>query len=98
MIEFFTAHVRNSHTRRAYLEAVRQFSAWCEARGPDELAAVQPIHVAGYVEEQQRRLSAPTVKQHLAALHMLLDWLVTSQIIPTNPAHAARGFSSASKT
>src|SRR5215471_12125789 len=32
----------------------------------------------------------PTVKQHLAALRMLFDWLVTGHVIETNPAHAVR--------
>jgi site-specific recombinase XerC len=31
------------------------------------------------------------VKQHLAALRMLFDWLVTGHVIETNPAHAVRG-------
>lgn len=33
----------------------------------------------------------PTVKQHLVALHMLLDWLVTGHFLDVNPAHAVRG-------
>ena len=35
--------------------------------------------------------SKPTVKQHLAAIRMLFDWLVTGQVIPQNPAHSVRG-------
>ena len=35
--------------------------------------------------------SVPTVKQHLAALRMLGDWLVVSQVLPVNPAAAVRG-------
>src|SRR3954466_11260578 len=35
--------------------------------------------------------SKPTVKQHLAAIRMLFDWLVTGQVMPTNPAHSVRG-------
>jgi site-specific recombinase XerC len=31
------------------------------------------------------------VKQQLAAIGMLLDWLITGQIIPHNPAAAVRG-------
>jgi integrase/recombinase XerD len=31
------------------------------------------------------------VKQHLAAVRMLFDWLVTGQVVPANPAHAVRG-------
>ena len=35
--------------------------------------------------------SVPTVKQHLAAIRMLCDWLVVSQVLPVNPAAAVRG-------
>ena len=35
--------------------------------------------------------AAPTVKQHLAAIRMLGDWLVVSQVLPVNPAAAVRG-------
>ncbi len=56
-----------------------------------ELRQVQPMHVAAYVEELGRTLAAPTVKQHLACLRMLFDWLVTGQVLPSNPAHSVRG-------
>jgi site-specific recombinase XerD len=49
------------------------------------------MHVASYIEQLQAERSAPTVKQHLACLRMLFDWLVTGQVIPANPAHAVRG-------
>lgn len=90
-VEFFTAQINNDHTRRAYLNAAKRFAAWCDRYGIDELGDVQPVHVAAYVKELQGELSAPTVKQHLAALRMLFDWLVTGHIIQTNPAHAVRG-------
>src|SRR6202790_4067210 len=88
--EFFTAHIRNRNTRRAYFIAVAQFSAWGEAR---KLAfdRVQAVHVAGYIEFLMPNHAKPTVKQHLAAIRMLFDWLVTGQVIPLNPAHAVRG-------
>ena len=35
--------------------------------------------------------SAPTVKQHLAAIRVLCDWLVIHQVLPVNPAAAVRG-------
>jgi site-specific recombinase XerC len=89
--EFFTAQINNDHTRKAYLNAARRFAAWCEAHGLAELAAVQPIHVAAFIKELQGRFTPPTVKQHLAALRMLFDWLVTGHIIEVNPAHAVRG-------
>jgi hypothetical protein len=43
---FFTAHVRNPNTRRAYFHAACRFSHWCEHRGLRTLAAVKPPHVA----------------------------------------------------
>ena len=46
-------------------------------------------HVATYIRTHLG--SAPTVKQHLAAIRMLGDWLVVSQVLPVNPAAAVRG-------
>jgi site-specific recombinase XerD len=69
----------------AYYNDVRQFFAWCERRGIDGLKRIEPIHVALYVEELQHSFSKPTVKQHLAAVRMLFDWLVTGQVTRTNP-------------
>ena len=91
MLEFFTAQINNDHTRKAYLVATRRFSAWCGEHGLHRLEDVQPIHVAAFVKEMQRELAPPTVKQHLAALRMLFDWLVTGHVIEHNPAHAVRG-------
>ena len=91
VVEFFTAQVNNDHTRKAYLNAARRFAVWCESRGLRKLAQVQPFHVAAFVKELQGQFSPPTVKQHLAALRMLFDWLVTGHVIDTNPAHAVRG-------
>jgi site-specific recombinase XerD len=89
--EFFSSHLRNPNTRRAYREAVRQFSAFCAEHGIGDLAQVEPIHVAAFVESQLQIHSKPTVKQRLAALRMLFDWMVVGQVIPVNPAHAVRG-------
>ena len=33
---------------------------------------------------------APTIKQHLAAIRRLLDWLVIGQVVPANPAARQR--------
>ena len=88
--EFFTANIRNRNTRRAYFVAVSRFSHWCEQRKLT-LEQIQPIHVAAYIEEIGVKHATPTVKQHLAAIKMLFDWLVTGQIIPINPAHSVRG-------
>ena len=87
-LEFFAARIANARTRAAYGRAVGQFLAWCAARGLG-LTAVSPLHVAAYIRTHPG--SAPTVKQHLAAIRMLGDWLVVSQVLPVNPAAAVRG-------
>lgn len=90
-MEFFAVTIRNPHTRRAYMRAVADFLAWCEDAGVRSIAEVQPLHVAAWVEMQTRERAAPTAKQRLAAVRHLFDWLVTGQIVPTNPAASVRG-------
>ncbi len=92
-LQFFLAHIRNPHTRRAYARQVRTFLAWCARRGVADVRAVQPEHVAAYVELLGRRqdLKATSVKQALAAIRMLCDWLVVRGVLTTSPAAAVRG-------
>jgi site-specific recombinase XerC len=75
-LEFF-ASARNPHTRRASARAATDFLAWCAGAGVTSITAVQPLHVAAWIERQTQTLSAPIVKQHLAAIRHLFDWLVT---------------------
>jgi len=86
-LEFFA----NRNTRRAYAQATREFLAWCEHAGVASIADVKPLHVAAYIEQLGRERSAPTVKQRLAAIRHLFDWLVTGQVMPVNPASSVRG-------
>jgi len=90
-LEFFTANIRNPNTRKAYARAVEEFASWCGVNGLHELGAIEPTHVAAYVEQLQLRLSPPSVKLSLAALRMLFDWLVVGQVMPMNPASSVRG-------
>ncbi|HEY8138824.1 MAG TPA: site-specific integrase, partial [Methylocystis sp.] len=90
-LEFFTTNIRNPHTRRAYARAAVEFFDWLAARGVRELAAIESVHVAAYIEQLQKARSAPTAKLRLAALRHLFDWLVIGQIMPMNPASAVRG-------
>ena len=89
-IQFFAAEIRNANTRAAYLHAVEQFLGWMETLGVD-LLDVAPLHVAAYIEKLCTVRSAPTVKQHLAGLRSLFDYLVVGQVMPFNPAAAVRG-------
>ncbi|SAL67238.1 phage integrase family protein [Caballeronia udeis] len=90
-LEFFASNIRNPNTRRAYAHAVGEFLAWCAQAGVGSITAVQPLHVATWIELQTQTLSAPTVKQHLAAIRHLFDWLATGQVVPHNPAASVRG-------
>jgi len=90
-VEFFASAIRNPHTRRAYARAAGDFLAWCAGAGVPSIVAVQPLHVASWVELQTRTHAAPTVKQRLAAIRHLFDWLVTGQVVPVNPAASVRG-------
>jgi site-specific recombinase XerD len=90
-LEFFTAKIRNAHTRRAYTRAAEEFFDWLTAKGVTQLGDIASVHVATYIEELSRARSAPTAKLRLAALRHLFDWMVIGQIMPTNPAAAVRG-------
>jgi integrase len=47
------------------------------------------MHVAAYIEQHPG--SPQTIKQHLAGIKMLFDYLVISQIVPVNPAAPVKG-------
>jgi integrase/recombinase XerD len=90
-LEFFAAQIRNKNTRMAYYRAVCHFFGWIEQHRIGELADIEPVHVAAYIEVLQETAAKPTVKQHLAAIRMLFDWLIVGQVLAVNPAHAVRG-------
>ena len=101
-LDFFAASIENDNTRLAYYRAVCSFFAWLEQHGIGELADIEPFHVAAYIKAlkvsdagkravKERAAARPTVKQHLAAIRMLFDWLIVGQVLAINPAHAVRG-------
>ncbi|MGC4026169.1 MAG: tyrosine-type recombinase/integrase [Mesorhizobium sp.] len=89
-IEFFVAQIRNPNTRLAYYRSVLELMNWAESVGIEDVRLIQPVHVATWVEDISKRYSVSSVKQKLAAVKMLFDWLVTGQIIPTNPANSVK--------
>jgi len=90
-IEFFAAQIRNKNTRQAYVRAVAEFFAWAEDVGIGNLLDIEPVHVAAWVELKTNSYEPQTVKQQLAALRHLFDWLVTGHVLHTNPASFVRG-------
>ena len=87
-LEFFAAQVANARTRAAYARAAGRFLSWCAARGLG-LRAIAPLHVAAYIRAHPG--SAPTVKQHLAAIRVLCDWLVVHQVLPVKSGRGGAG-------
>ncbi len=89
-IEFFTANIRNRNTRMAYARVVKQFFDWCDEHRL-ELHEIEAVTVAAYIEQLGNQASKPTVKQHLAAIRQLFDYLTTGGILELNPAASVRG-------
>ena len=90
-LEFFAADIRNKNTRMAYYRAACMFFAWCKQKRVSDLSEIRTHHVASYIEQLGQVRSKPTVKQHLAAIRMLFNWLVLGQIVSENPATVVRG-------
>src|SRR5260370_4340953 len=101
-LDFFAASIGNDNTRMAYYRAVCSFFAWLEQHGIGGLVDIEPFHVAAYIKALRvsdagnpalkgRAAARPTVKQHLAAIRMLFNWLIVGQVLAINPAHAVRG-------
>jgi integrase/recombinase XerD len=89
-IQFFTANIRNRNTRRAYARAVKQFFEWTESRGLD-LESIDALAVAAYIEKIGGEMARPSVKQVLAGIRQMFDYLVTGGILQVNPAASVRG-------
>lgn len=90
-VEFFAATIRNSHTRKAYTTAVKEFFGFLQEAGARSLGKIEPVLVAAWVEQLALRYSPQTVKQRLAAVRMLCDHLVRTGVLRVNPAAAVRG-------
>jgi site-specific recombinase XerD len=89
-VEFFAANIRNPNTRRAYARACSRFFGWCEDRGLT-LTTIRPFNVGEWIEQLQENHGPAGVKQQLAAVRMMFNWLITGQVAPVNPAAAVRG-------
>ena len=59
-LEFFAATIRNKNTRMAYYRAAARFFAWCDHHKIGEIADIEPLHVAAYVEALGKDFEKPT--------------------------------------
>jgi site-specific recombinase XerD len=89
-IEFFTATIRNRNSRMAYARAVKRFFDWCDEHHLG-LEDIEPIAISAYIEELGAEIAKPSVKQHLAAIRQLFDYLVTGGVLVSTPAGSVRG-------
>lgn len=89
--EFFFGTLRNEHTQRAYLHAVKRFLKWAEKHGGGELIQIAPWHVGQYFSGLAKTTSIATRNQHLSALRHFFDGMVTRHAIVLNPALSVRG-------
>jgi site-specific recombinase XerD len=87
---FFSAALLNANTRMAYHRATGNFFGWLARRGIARLADIEPAHIVSYVDALHESMAIATVKQNLAALRKLFDWLVEGQIVAANPVAAVR--------
>ena len=90
-IEYFAATIRNPNTRAAYMNAVADFLRFEPVADLGSLAEIRSIHVSAYIESVGERFAPQTVKQRLAALRGLFDWLARHGVLETNPAAPVRG-------
>ena len=86
--EFFTAHLRNPHTRLSYTRWIRAFLDWCEPHEP-ELARITPALAAQFID--QLAPAAGNQRVALAALRRFFDVLVTRHVVLLNPFQSVRG-------
>jgi hypothetical protein len=56
-LESFTAQIRNPHTRRAYARVATEFLDWPAAKGATQLAAIESVQFAAYIEQLQHARS-----------------------------------------
>ncbi len=90
-LDFFAAQIRNRNTRQAYARAAHRLFDWLAEYGIHDVVDVEPVHIAVWLEERMREASRPTVKQELAGIRRLFDWLTVRQVVSSSPAAAVRG-------
>ena len=90
-LDFFAAQIRNRNTRQAYARAAHRLFDWLAEYGIHDVVDIEPVHIAVWLEERMREASRPTVKQELAGIRRLFDWLTVRQVVSSSPAAAVRG-------
>src|SRR5262245_58206311 len=84
---FLRAAIDNDNTRKAYGRSLGSFFAFVKDGGRERVQDIGPPDVRDYLEAAKANgLSTATLKQHMAAVRMLFDHLVTGAVLEHNPA------------
>lgn len=84
-VEWF-ANLGNPSTRRAYENAVRDFTTFTGIVRPDEFRSVTRAHIIAWRDElRQRGLGGPTIRHRLASLASLFEYLCEKNAVTHNP-------------
>ncbi len=77
----------SNNTRSAYRRDLRHFFAHLQETGCDDLAALCPGHVEGFLRYSRRReLASSSIARSLTAVRMFCRFLVMENILPRDPA------------
>jgi len=84
-VEWF-ANLINPSTRRAYENAVRDFTRFAGIARPEEFRSVTRAHIIAWRDElRQRGLGGPTIRHRLASLASLFEYLCEKNAVTHNP-------------
>jgi len=87
ILDYLGAKIENDNTRLAYMRVIAKFCSFIEDQGGERLQSVAALDIAAYLRSLKNDGAAiATQKQHMAALRMLFDELVTGGAMPFNPA------------
>lgn len=90
---YFEGKLRCANTRRAYERSASSFFIFAAERlALPSIDHVKPYHISAWLDSMLANgLSAPTVKQRLAALNGLFESLLVQRIISSNPVRLVKG-------
>jgi len=84
-VEWF-ANLSNPSTRRAYENAVRDFTNFTGIARPEEFRSVTRAHIIAWRDElRQRGLGGATIRHRLASLASLFEYLCEKNAVTHNP-------------
>ena len=83
---FFQVRLRNQNSRARYIQDLGRFADYCDANGITALTEIKRHHITLYVRTQLQSHSPSAVRGQLTAIRSVFDWLVTSKLLPSNPA------------